>query len=145
MLYLFTFSHHVLTERLMQIFVLCCVLNLLGFVCLLLAVWHLFWLPVHLPEQCSSAPVLKRWEDTTATRQSWFDSHNEIDLHFDFCHLLSIFACVFTWDWSVRGVEQQVLQMWLWRRRISNRVFLHWYRLFHGARTGLHARYADDH
>lgn len=41
-------------------------------------------------------------------------------------------------------MDQQVLQMWLWRRRIPECVSLHQHRFFHGARSGLHARYLSS-
>lgn len=54
---------------------------------------------------------------------------------------LECYCCVFIRGGSVWGMGQQVLQMWLWKRRIPEWVSLHQDRFLDGARSGLHARY----
>lgn len=142
-LYLFAFADHVLIKTLMHL--LCCAMCQICFCCVFIAgCLASILIPFHLPGQCLSASALKRWEETSVTHQSWFDTESAFwDLCFFLCHLWS-FLCVFSWDCNVRGVEQQVLQMWLWRRRIPHWVFHHWYRLFNGTGIGLHARYTEE-
>lgn len=88
-----------------------------------------------------------QWKCTTC--QQCYRSFYMYNPYIHFCvFLLSFGGFVCNWmsllfiqGGSVWDMEQQVLQMWLWRRRIPQWVSLHQDRFFDGARRGLHARY----
>lgn len=113
---------------------------------------------VNLPEQFSLAFMVKRYEKNhsnlfsenaqhanNVTNPSICIIHIFISVYFcsvlEGLYAIECHCCVFIQGGSVWDMEQQVLQMWLWRRRIPQWVSLHQDRFFDGARRGLHARY----
>lgn len=79
-LYLFAFADHVLIKTLMHL--LCCAMCQICFCCLFIAgCLASILIPFHLPGQCLSASALKRWEETSVTHQSWFDTENAFGIY----------------------------------------------------------------